>query len=75
MKSQRIVKNEQIIDEEKKANYSSYLDYTLVTATSVYDYYAKVPLGKDTIWQEQEEMWRKTKKQEHKKEEEYKKQK
>jgi len=67
-RSQKIVKDEQIIDEKKKANYSSYLDYTLVTVTSVYDYYANVPIGKDTIWQEHEKIRRNRKKQENKKE-------
>jgi hypothetical protein len=61
MSKQKVVKNEQIIDEAKKATYSSYLDYTMVPASSVYDYYAKMPHDMDRIWQEHEEM-HKTKK-------------
>lgn len=40
------------IDDKKRASYSSYLDYTLVTMSSVYDYYAKVPHSKDKEWEE-----------------------
>jgi hypothetical protein len=62
------VKNEPIVDEAKKAIYSSYLDYTMVRTSSVYDYYSKVPHDMDMIWQEHEEL-KKTKKLQDKKNE------
>jgi len=61
MSKRRIMKNEQMVDEAKKATYSSYLDYTMVPTSSVYDYYAKIPHDMNRIWQEHEEM-QKTKK-------------
>ena len=56
MKRRKTKELELTIDDRKKALYSSYLDYTLVTMSSVYDYYAKVPHSKDKEWQELKEM-------------------
>jgi hypothetical protein len=50
------VKSEPIVDEAKKATYSSYLDYTMVPTSSVYDYYPKASRNMDMIWQEHEDM-------------------
>ena len=49
--------DELILDEKKRAFHSSYLDFTLVTTSSVYDYYASVP-SKDIEWQELEDLRR-----------------
>jgi len=56
MTRKKAMKNDLIIEEEKKAVYFSYLDYTLIPASSVYDYYAGVPHHKDRAWLDQEDL-------------------
>ena len=52
MKRRKTKELELTIDDRKKALYSSYLDYTLVTMSSVYDYYARIPHKEDEEWEE-----------------------